>query len=118
MTVLFLDDNKNRRKHARERFRCVSFIETETVTDAIRLLDESPPFDIVHLDHDLDGKVFVRSDENSGFWVAKHISEMPIHKRPRVVVIHTHNLDGAKKMFEVLIGQVTTLIHQPYEVVQ
>jgi len=68
--------------------------------DAISLVTTSR-FDIIFLDHDLGGKVYVDSDcENTGYQVAKILSDS-INKNTKII-IHSWNGMGVAKMKSVL----------------
>lgn len=118
MKILFLDDNINRCEYARERFKGQDYFEANTTDEAIAILKAQSRFDLVYLDHDLGGKTFVPSNEESGYWVAKFISEMPFSKRPYKVVVHTYNPAGARNMMDVLKDTVPELQYEPFAVVQ
>jgi len=118
LKILFLDDNINRREYARKQFSNDEYFEAETAEEAIKLLNEQSPFYLVSLDHDLGGKTFVLSNEESGYWVAKHIAQMPLSMRPTKVIIHTYNPAGSRNMMDELKGKVNQLIYLPFSVVQ
>lgn len=102
MNVLFLDDNTQRierfllnapKPSETDRIICV-----ETSEQAIAVLDNMK-FDVVFLDHDLDGMHFADSDlPNTGFRVARHITGMSFANHPKFVVIHSWNHVGVAKM--------------------
>lgn len=114
MKVLFLDDDKMRLAQARTIYSDYEYFEAETAIQAITMLDQKSPFDLVCLDHDLGGKIYCPSDEVSGYHVAKHISEMPEHLRPKEVIVHTYNPVGGKKMMDVLDVKVEILRRIPF----
>lgn len=103
MNVLFLDDDKQRTAHFLDRMlgKVSEITCVETPEEAIHALN-TQKFDFVSLDHDLHGKVYQPSDENSGYWVAKHIAGMD--ERPASIVCHTWNESGAEAMKEALDG--------------
>ena len=113
MKVLFLDDDPDRMKHARRWFVNDTLSESETAEQAIKMLEKYSPYDLVSLDHDLGGNVFVPSDEVSGYAVALYISKMPKELLPKRVVIHSFNPAGAQNMINVLRG-IVPLIRQPF----
>jgi len=58
-------------------------------------------YDVIFLDHDLDERVYVPSEEpNTGYQVAKAIPSSI--NNDTIVVIHSHNDAGVKKMASVL----------------
>lgn len=70
------------------------------VEEAKRALWEEE-FDVIYLDHDLDGRVYVPSDEpNTGYQLAKWIAEYNIPYKE--MITHTFNEDGAKRILDVL----------------
>ena len=79
-------------------------IETAfTVAEAVQLLRDSERFDVAFLDHDLDGRTFVEEREGTGTEVAEYIAaSMQADKRPRRIIVHSHNPAGARRMAEVL----------------
>ena len=113
MKILFLDDNPNRQDIAREHFALHIFFEASTVEEAVKLLELHSPYDLVHLDHDLGGEIFAPSDEQSGYWVAKHISMMEKHLLPKQVVIHSLNDTGAQNIINVL-KELVPVSHEPF----
>lgn len=115
MKVLFLDDDPNRRRIAREHFIGHELSEAETAKQAIDMLDKYSPFDLVHLDHDLGGEVFVPSDEVSGFAVAQHICSMEKAKRPRRIVVHSFNPVGANNMMHILRNSFLDCEYRPFD---
>ena len=77
--------------------------------EAIEIIKKEKRFDIIFLDHDLGGKIYVNSQEdNTGWWVAKYISENNI-KCPQIIV-HTMNYAGAKNM----LGLLKSAKHIPF----
>lgn len=99
--VLFLDDDDNRHRKIRPHLiGCQKIVQVKTATEAISAL-KCYEFDIVFLDHDLGGEIFVSSDRpDTGMFVAKVIAlsrlEIPL------IVIHSCNPDGAVRMHDVL----------------
>lgn len=77
-------------------------------------------FNIVFLDHDLGGKVYVNSEEeNTGYQVAKYIPSTNNNKTK--VVIHSWNRCGAQRMLDVLsydekfIGDVKAIMFETFD---
>jgi hypothetical protein len=76
-------------------------IITTTAKDAIEELSRIKEWNLISLDHDLDGQVYVASENfNTGFTVAKFIKENNI--KFNLCVIHTLNEYAVPKMLEVL----------------
>jgi hypothetical protein len=71
------------------------------VEDAKRALSERT-YDVISLDHDLGGRVYVPSHEpNTGYSLAKWMAENNIQCRKKII-IHSFNSDGAEAMKKVL----------------
>lgn len=114
MKILILEDAKERIKAFKQLF-----IEHETtfVTRAdvciekLSLKGTGDPFeyDVLFLDHDLDGKVYVPSGPGTGYEVACYLKENP-DKMPKVIILQTLNGDGAEEMLQVL----PKAIHMPF----
>lgn len=101
MRILFIDDDFNRHKLFQQKLIGSVLTGTETPKECIKILEESDPFDIVMLDHDLFGQAYVPSGPDTGFEVAEWLSAHP-EKMPRLVILHTYNEKGAARMLEVL----------------
>lgn len=101
MKILFLDDNGMRRDLFAEVLvkKNQGFTYCETAKEACNKLRKER-FDVIFLDHDLGGEWFAPSDENSGYAVAKFISELPIAQGQ--VIVHSYNNAGAQNMLAVL----------------
>lgn len=65
----------------------------------------APPYDLVCLDHDLGGEIFVPSEhENTGFAFCKWLTEFvpAADMASTIFVVHSFNPDGAQKMLDHL----------------
>ena len=103
INILFLDDDENRGEMFCKivgRLVRVNVIWVKTAKEAKDALMERH-WNLITLDHDLGGKVFVPSGDNTGYEVAKAISEIPAYDN-QTVFIHSWNPDGAKNMGAVL----------------
>ena len=95
--ILFLDDAQKRHEAFDRLSKGHQVDHVYTVHEAITALETNPRYDLASLDHDLDGRHMVASeDPSTGYWVAKHIAGMS--KRPNSVQIHTWNGAGAHRM--------------------
>ena len=100
MNILILEDNAERIKHFRDclmRKHSVTFATSVSgAKDWFSRLD----IDVVFIDHDLDDRVYVDSEEeNTGYQFAKWLSE---HKLSCTFITHTMNSVGAKRICDVL----------------
>lgn len=73
----------------------------ETVEECLREITGSDIFDIIFLDHDLDGKVYVPSGPGTGYEVVEWLKNHP-NKLPGAVILHTLNEYGAANMLKLL----------------
>ncbi len=101
LKILILEDSTERIQIFKEKLskkHDVYFFDQ--VEEAKRAIESQGPFDVIFLDHDLDHRIYVDSDEaNTGYQLAKYIAEKKI---PAKVIIHTMNTIGASRMLEVL----------------
>jgi CheY-like chemotaxis protein len=73
--------------------------ENEVEEAKKKLLSER--FDLIFLDHDLGGKVFVDSSQpDTGYQIAKFISDNKI--KCQQIIVHSMNPTGAQNMLSVL----------------
>ncbi len=64
-----------------------------------------PPYDIVLLDHDLGGQVYVSSDvENTGAGFVKDLLLGPLENLTGKFFVHSWNPDGGDLMHQLLIN--------------
>jgi hypothetical protein len=74
MNLLFLDDNEDRTWEFRKNHRADTITCVTTVAECIRALTNGTKWDEVHLDHDLQNRVYVDpSDPESGSEVVRFI---------------------------------------------
>ncbi len=101
MKILFLDDDPFRHTVVRLdlRFSGAKLVAVKTCEEAVRAIAKEK-FDLILLDHDLDGQVFVPSGPGTGFEVAQSIPAS-VNRETRVIV-HSLNEDGAKRMIEAI----------------
>lgn len=76
-----------------------------TVEAAIAALRDSERFEVAFLDHDLDGRTFVEEREGTGTEVAEFIAAMPPESRPRHIIVHSMNPEGARRMLDILLAR-------------
>jgi len=116
MNVFILEDFPDRIEWLKKLFIGHNVTITETVDAAIEELKRegagAEPFDMICLDHDLGGQIFVESGDNTGYAVAKAMCEDEIWEKQKraFVYIHSCNPVGASKMQEVLKYKYKTLV--------
>ncbi len=111
MRILVLDDDDERHESFRRYLaRDNEVFHVFTVDGAITALIGEPVFDIAFLDHDLNDHHY-KSEQTggygnvklNGFDVASFIAKiLAKEKRPKRVVVHSWNEDGAKMMHGVI----------------
>lgn len=117
MRVLFLDDSHERQKRFKMHRIGSVLVQAYTYEEAIKALDENPPFDEAHLDHDLsDLAAAGKPDpgERTGTDVAKHIAAMPAERRPLRIILHSFNFAGRTRMANILGDVGIRAVVAPY----
>lgn len=100
MNIFILEDDKERMKKFRRNLIGHIIFHSDNVQDA-KLILSKEKIDIIFLDHDLDDRVYVDSNElNTGYQLAKWIYENNI-KYQRVIV-HSLNEYGRKNIKSIL----------------
>ena len=106
MKIFILEDRNRRIKWFKKVFSSEnSLFFADNVEDAKKILLENSEFDILFLDHDLDQKIFVNSNEQStGYQLTKFIVENKISFG--FAYIHSMNLYGSGLMYAKLLEVV------------
>jgi CheY-like chemotaxis protein len=113
VNILFLDDNKERC----EKFQ--NLVENTTIVhtaeECITCL-KNQLWNIVLLDHDLGGKIFVDSgDEDCGMAVVRFLMKAPPNPKPRII-IHSLNYPASQKMYKDLVGAGYNVERVPFTI--
>jgi len=103
MKILILEDDHNRIATFRDKLgERHELTIVETAEDAISKL-KSDIFDVIFLDHDLGGEVYVSTeDKNTGSEVARWMSQAKLNQP--YVIIHSLNTPAAASMAVTLKG--------------
>jgi two-component SAPR family response regulator len=113
--VFILEDDVERvaafHKVLKKRHAC-DIYHTDKIDKAKDLLKNNQ-FDLIFLDHDLGGKIFVDSAEETGYQVAKFIAQNGI--KCHQIIVHSMNPVGAKNMMDVL-EKFSNTVHIPFPV--
>ena len=108
MKVLVLEDSHERIKTFKKNLKDHDVYFFDSVEDAIQAVELDGPFETFFIDHDLDHRVFVDSNEpNTGYQFAKYLAEKKIQAQ---FIAHTMNPAGAENIKAVLQG----CIHVPF----
>ena len=98
--VLILEDNKDRIDTLKKKLKDHDLYFFDDVQEAVQAYALLGPFDMILLDHDLDDKIFVESNEpNTGYQFALFLSQQDTNAQ---IVIHSMNAKGAQNMKDVL----------------
>jgi CheY-like chemotaxis protein len=100
MKILILDDNKERHSSFRRSLIGHSLTHTSTIEGCVNALKHET-FDAVFLDHDLDGKVYVKPGPTTGYAVAEWLSKNK-DRMPGTVVLHSLHDEGREAMASLL----------------
>lgn len=111
--ILILEDNEERIKFFKKKLdKYHQTVYFDNVGKAIEYINNNE-VDILFLDHDLDQRIFVSSDEeNTGFQFAKYIKKSG--KTFDQIIIHSMNCMGSKKMEEELSCSTKDLQRTPF----
>ena len=107
LMILVLEDDPERCKHFSRNWGNHLIQFTDQAEEAKHLM-QTFKFDLLFLDHDLGGEVYVDSDhKNTGAEVARWLEDpLNHHCRPYVIVIHTLNPIGRRYMAQALPSAV------------
>jgi CheY-like chemotaxis protein len=95
--VLILEDDKERHRQFKQRMLEIgaSYDLVENADEAINLL-KTKKYDIIFLDHDLGGEVYVsENNKNTGSEVARYLNKNMVES---IVIIHSLNPIGSEYM--------------------
>lgn len=120
MRILIVDDEPQRHDLFMKRLGTVhDLVIVNNYASAVHQL-EGAPFDLVHLDYDLDEFVQNPVDagpygkEKTGFDVARYMAGMVKSKWPKKVVVHSLNPAKAPLMLETLRGIGIPVEYKPF----
>ena len=100
MKVLILEDDPNRIGIFKKKLKEHDLYFAISVKEAKDMTINFGPFDYFFLDHDLDGQIFVDSnEENTGYRFAQFLAES---KATGEVIVHSMNPAGAQNIKGVL----------------
>ena len=103
LRILVLEDDLERHAHFQKNMGVGNTLVTlEKADETIAKLKEEK-WDMLFLDHDLGGKIMQESGPGTGYEVACWLEEFPQYT-PEVVIIHSLNIYGAKKMQAAVKG--------------
>jgi CheY-like chemotaxis protein len=118
--VLIVEDDEMRCTWFRERLRGRRLDVTCDVRTAISWLGERN-YEAVMLDHDLAEEHYFsdsRDDERTGYAVARWLADNPTSQRDALIIIHSLNYEGARRMLAVLRDAGRDAEHVPFHLLQ
>lgn len=118
--VLIVEDDEARCAWFRERLAGSPLDVTCDVATAVVWLAERD-YHTVLLDHDLTREHYFSDepdDERTGYAVARWLAENPTAQRDALIVIHSLNYTGARRMLEVLRAAGREAEHIPFHYLQ
>jgi CheY-like chemotaxis protein len=118
--VLIVEDSEERCVWFRERLAGSLLDVTCDVRVAVRWLAERD-YRAVLLDHDLTEEHYFSNepdDDRTGYAVARWLAENPTAQRDAMIVVHSLNYTGARRMVEVLRAAGRDAEHIPFHYLQ
>ena len=118
--VLIVEDDEARCAWFRERLAGSTLDVTCDVGVAVRWLAERD-YRAVLLDHDLSDEHYFTNepdDERTGYAVARWLAEHPDAQRGALIIVHSLNYTGARRMVEVLRDAGREAEHIPFHYLQ
>ncbi len=114
MNILFLDDDQKRRIHASNEWAATNKLPLViNVPECIEALGRKDEWDIVSLDHDLEGEVYVDSSrKDCGMEVVRWIEKN--EPNVKMFIVHTWNFFAAMEMTKRLRLAGYTVSQNPY----
>lgn len=117
LKVLILDDHQERHDEFHERFAEMQldvFLEHVFTVDGCKEKLLQGPWDLILLDHDLNGGYEPPGAMGTGSEIAVFISEHPeIAQQAKAIVIHSLNPDGALFMLGTIPFDKENVFYQP-----
>ena len=108
MRIFILDDMEERHRAFRRTLMNHMLTHAYSFEEGCKLVSDSEKFDVFFLDHDLmdahytaynGGYMSPQPFEYTGYhFVRWMIDDMPVEKRPELVVVHSWNDSGAARM--------------------
>jgi CheY-like chemotaxis protein len=118
--VLIVEDNEARCVWFRERLKGRQLDVTCDVPTAIGWLAERV-YEAVLLDHDLAEEHYFsdeRDDERTGYAVARWLADNPTSQRDALIVVHSLNYAGSRRMVDILRAAGRDAEHIPFPYLQ
>jgi CheY-like chemotaxis protein len=118
--ILIVEDDEERCKWFRERLRGRELDVTCDVALAISWLAERD-YEAILLDHDLMEEHYFSNlpdDERTGYAVARWLADNPTSQRDALIIIHSLNYEGSRRMLALLRDSGRDAEHVPFHYLQ
>jgi CheY-like chemotaxis protein len=118
--VLIVEDDEERCAWFRERLRGLELDVTCDVPTAVAWLAERD-YEAILLDHDLAEEHYfsdARDDERTGYAVARWLADNPTSQRDALIIIHSLNYEGSRRMLALLRDSGRDAEHIPFHYLQ
>jgi CheY-like chemotaxis protein len=103
VNIFVLEDDEQRKLAFKRKFLGHNITIIDNIKEAINILSTNIAFDMIFLDHDLGGEVYVNSEnENTGYQLAKWISQQKKILKESIIIVHSLNQVGAQNIKAVL----------------
>lgn len=100
MRIFILEDSDERIKFFKKQLLGENLFIAKTVEKGKIELSKHEHWDMIFLDHDLDGAIFIDSNKpNTGYQLAKYIKKNNTYSN---IILHTMNPNGSKNMKAIL----------------
>src|SRR6185503_5276221 len=119
MKILFLDDNKKRIEFFKQFNPDADIVEN--AQDCIKSLKENGIYDLICLDHDLGGEVYVNSEnKNTGMEVVRYLESKEYRKYYSsnkvhgFIIVHTWNFKAGEEMVNRIRNVGYKVVYIPF----
>lgn len=115
--IFFLDDDPERHRRFKMNRNGMDITAACNYREACTAL-AAVVFDVAFLDHDLSELAAAgrpSSEEKTGTHVAEFIAGLPPDRRPRLVVLHSYNDAGRRRMAAILGEAGVPWVIQPFK---
>lgn len=120
MKILVLDDSVERMSVFEHVFKGEKLYTAWNSDEAIQILKDESPFDLVYLDHDLEdvhytGMYGVKYERTGMDVVEYMVRSLTSNKMPTMTIIHSWNVSAAKSMGDRLRDAGFPVRVEPYK---
>ena len=123
MRILILDDQEVRHLSYKIRYAEHQVVSVYKYSEFLEQLSNGSPWDLIHLDHDLDHCVddpdtyvdgWGKTQAYNGAHAAMRVCEMDMDKYPKLVIVQSINPSGAEAIVDMLTRAGIETLWQPF----